>query len=123
MSRLRLLRQEWHKRPHEHHVVVSGAAPLSRPLVTATTTAALGAPSRATLRAAFAFRCASAKLAYGKPLSLLPGQASSLMNRLVVMCGSAGDCVAFARVNPLLVVYCFRTPAGRGPGGHRPRPE
>jgi hypothetical protein len=31
--------------------------------------------------------------------------------------------MAFARVNTLFIIYRFRTPAERGPGGHRPRPE
>jgi hypothetical protein len=47
--------------------------PAMRQPVTATTAAALGAPSRTTLRVAFRFRCAPAKLAYGKPLSLGSG--------------------------------------------------
>ena len=39
------------------------------------------------------------------------------------MCGSTVHCTAFTRVNPLLVVYRFRPPAGRGHCGDRPRPE
>ena len=74
-------------------------------------------------------RSASAALQPSLPWASLAGAvvqpvrrpASSLMKKLAVMCGSAVHCMAFARVNPRLVVYRFRTPDGRGPGGARRR--
>jgi hypothetical protein len=45
------------------------------------------------------------------------GPASSLINTLAVMC------IAATRANPLIIMYHTHTPAGRGLGGNRPRPE
>jgi hypothetical protein len=50
----------------------SSVEPSSEPLVTATTTASLSGASHVTLRVGFRFRRASAKIAYGKPLILVP---------------------------------------------------
>jgi hypothetical protein len=106
-----------------------------RPLVTATTTASLGGPSRTTLRVAFRFRCASVVLTLHPGQGLARGKlgrcgcatglwpASSLINTLAVMCGSTVHCMAFTRVSTLFIIYHTHTTDGRGHRGHRPRPE
>jgi hypothetical protein len=107
--------------------------PSSRPTVTATTTSrpitrntASSVPMQVSVgHPVTPFRTEACPW-QARPVRLCnrpPGPASALINTLTVMYGCTMHCMAFTRVNAFLVVYYSHSPDGRGPTGHRPRPE